>query len=282
MVAEASSWMGARGQKWRAQLTGMEAMLEAVDQPLIEALELDRPLRIVEVGCGGGGTALRLAREAPAGSTVLGVDISPALIEVAKGRVTAVDGALGFRLADAAQAPPGEARYERLVSRFGVMFFEQPESAFANLARWLTIGGRFAFAVWGPVADNAWLKVVRDVVAEVAVLPEMEPDAPGPFRYAAVDELLVLLTRAGFGELAVRDFRSPLPIGGGLPAARAAEFSLAAFATFAELLEQAGPAALENARRLLSERLAAHEQDGHVRLQGRVHIVSGVCQKEAA
>jgi len=280
MASEATSWQGARGEKWRAQLTGMEAMLAVVDEPLIAALALDQPLRIVDVGCGGGGTTLRILREAPPGSTALGVDISPALIEVAERRGAGHEGVLGFRLADATHAPPPSLLYERLVSRFGVMFFEEPAAAFANLAGWLAPGGRFAFAVWGPLADNAWLNVVRDAVAEVAALPATEPDVPGPFRYAEPGKLLALLTRAGFAGLEVRDVRLRFALGGGLPAAQAADFALAGFATFAELLEQAGPTAFERARRLLTERLLSHELDGQVRLDARVHIVSGFRQQE--
>ena len=39
----ANNWIAARGEKWRAQLAGMEAMLAPVDEPLIHALNLDAP-----------------------------------------------------------------------------------------------------------------------------------------------------------------------------------------------------------------------------------------------
>lgn len=52
----ASDWAAERGEKWRDQLSGMEAMLAPVDKPLIEALRLDAPYRIADVGCGGGTT----------------------------------------------------------------------------------------------------------------------------------------------------------------------------------------------------------------------------------
>jgi hypothetical protein len=52
----ATDWTAERGQKWRAQLAGMEAMLTPVDEPLIRALSLDAPCRIADIGCGGGTT----------------------------------------------------------------------------------------------------------------------------------------------------------------------------------------------------------------------------------
>jgi SAM-dependent methyltransferase len=271
----AADWAGARGAKWRAHLSGMEAMLAPVDEPLVRALRLDAPRRIADIGCGGGGATLEILRQAPAGSVVHGFDVSPALIELARRRTPPDERAIAFETADMTTATaPGEP-YDRLVSRFGVMFFDDPPAAFANLVRWLVPGGRFAFAVWGSPADNPWIGSVREVVAEVVDVPSPEPDEPGPFRYAKADELLGLLERAGFGELDARDWRGALPIGGALPAAEAATFALAAFSSFGELLAKAGNAALDEARRSLTARFSRQERDGAVRMDACVHIVGG-------
>ena len=271
----AADWAAARGEKWLAQLSGMEGMLAPVDEPLIEALRLDAPLRIAEIGCGGGGTALEILRRAPPGSVVHGFDISPALVAVARRRTGPAPHGIAFETADMATAAPAKEPYDRLVSRFGIMFFDDAAAAFANLARWLAPGGRFAFAAWGPTADNPWMTSVRDAAAEVVDIPTPDPEAPGAFRYAEADKPLALLTRAGFGELDVRDWRGVLPLGGGLPPAEAATFALATFASFGELLAKAGHEAPARARHSLTARLARHQQDGVVRMDARVHIFSG-------
>jgi SAM-dependent methyltransferase len=271
----ASEWAAARGEKWRAGLLGMEPTLAPVDEPLIGALRLDAPARIADIGCGGGGTTLEIFRRAPAGSVVHGFDVSPALIESARARIRAGQRDLAFTLADVSKAPAPEPRYDRLVSRFGIMFYDDPSVAFANLIGWLTPGGRFAFAVWGRQADNPWFVTIRDVVAEVIELPRPDPKGPGPFRYAEADALTALLADAGFTDVAVRDWRGALPIGGGLPAAEAASFGLASFSSFGELLAEAGPAAFDRARQSLTARLSSHEHDGVVRIDACVHIVTG-------
>jgi SAM-dependent methyltransferase len=107
----AVDWAGARGEKWRAQLAGIEAMLSAVDEPLIRALHLDAPCRIADVGCGGGGTAFEILRRAPAGSIVHGFDISPANIESARHRARPDDRAIAFATGDVATAPAPEKPY---------------------------------------------------------------------------------------------------------------------------------------------------------------------------
>jgi SAM-dependent methyltransferase len=271
----ASDWAAARGEQWAAQLSGMEAQLAPVNEPLLGALQLAKPTRIAEIGCGGGGTAIELLRRAPAGSVVHGFDISPRLVGEARGRVPPGEGALAFEVADMGTAAPPGQLYDRLVSRFGIMFFEDPQSAFANLVRWLEPGGRFAFAVWGAPAENRWFTSVRDVVARIVEVPPADPDAPGPFRYADAGTLLALLERAGFGRLEVHDWRGMLPIGGELSPGEAAHFSIAAFSSFGALLAKAGDEALHEARRALADRLSDHVRDGAVRLEAYVHLVTG-------
>src|ERR1700728_1917991 len=111
----------------------METMLTPVDEPLIRALSVDAPFRIVDIGCPGGGTTLEILRRAPAGSVVHGYDLSPALIEAARSRKRSAEDAVAFEVADMTTATPPEQPYDRLVSRFGIMFFDDPPAAFRNL-----------------------------------------------------------------------------------------------------------------------------------------------------
>src|SRR5262245_15156177 len=96
----ASDWAAERGEKWRDQISGMEAMLAPVDEPLIRALRLDAPYRIADIGCGGGGTTLKILSLAPDGSVVCGFDISPALIDTAGARVRSDERNITFAVAD--------------------------------------------------------------------------------------------------------------------------------------------------------------------------------------
>lgn len=247
-------------------------MLRPIDDPLIEALGLDRPCRIADLACGGGGTTLQLAARAPVGSEVHGYDISPSLIAAARAR----PGASGvtFTLADIASDLPA-APYDRLASRFGMMFFHDPPAAFRNLCRWLVPGGRFAFAVWGSPADNPWMTTAREVVARFVTLPEVDPALPGPFRYADGADLIRRLSEAGFETITLKDWRGELPVGGGLTATQAASFAFAAFSGFADLLAEAGEPSQTAAQQALTALLGQHEREGAVWMKARVSIVSG-------
>ena len=262
------TWAETRGAKWRDQLDPMEAMLAPIDAPLIAALHLSDRLRIAEIGAGGGATTRAIAAAAP-GSTTEGFDISPDLIGAAKARV---GGVARFTLADVAVFRPAE-RFDRLASRFGVMFFEAPEHAFANLHQWLLPGGTLAFAVWGPGKDVAFMSSVREAVAAVIDLPQPDPDAPGPCRYGDPSRLLALLEAAGFSDCAARTWRGDLQVGGGMAPDAAAEFLLASSSAAAPLAD-AGAREQAKARDRLAAVSAANLRDGTVWMPARVEIIT--------
>lgn len=268
------NWTAKRGDKWREQLGPMEAMLAPLDNVLLASLRLDAPMRVADVGCGGGGTTLEIARIAPAGSSVVGVDVSTALIEAARQRVSRAENVATFTTADVAKAPPPGGPFERLVSRFGLMFFENPVAAFENLATWLAPKGRFVFVVWGLPAENPCFGTARRVIAEHVALPAQEPGAPGPFRYGEVKDLLRLLAHAGFGCIEVSTWRGELALGGGLSASDASDFVLATFA-MAQAVEEANEVTRDNVRRALTERFSQHLHCGLVRLGACAHFVAG-------
>ncbi|HEX3771854.1 MAG TPA: class I SAM-dependent methyltransferase [Polyangiaceae bacterium] len=266
-------WTATRGARWAAQVAGMEATLAPVEAPLLEALRLDARYRIADIGSGGGATTFDVARAAPAGSVVHGYDISPVLVAAARARIGSATG-VAFLEANTATSTPA-APYDRLVSRFGIMFFDDAPAAFANLARWLVPGGRFAFAAWGPTAENPWRVILREVVSAFVEIPTPKPDDPGPFRYGDAEKFLAILRGAGFRDVEAHEWRGALPIGGALSAPDAARFALAAFSSLDELLAKSGAEALQGAQRALTERFAKHEVGGAVKLDAFVRVFTG-------
>ena len=265
-------WEGKKGDKWANHVDGLEALLEPVNEPLLAALRPGPSDRIADIGCGGGGATIAARRTAP-NAIVHGFDLAPRLVTLASQRLSKE--AIDFHVADVATKSPPDGSYDRLMSRFGVMFFEDPNAAFRNLYPWLKPNGRFAFAVWGPPKTNPWITTVRQTVEPLIDLPPPAPNAPGLFRYASVDPLLEVLNKAGFCELEVNEWRGPLPIGGALPAKEAAHFALSAFHSLADLLKQAGNSAFEQAHDALTTRFQPLEVDGTTYADAHVHLVTG-------
>lgn len=269
-------WSGSKGEKWLAHMPRMERMLSVVDGPLVEALELQQPCRIADVGCGGGATSRSIVWAAKPGSVVHGYDVSGALVDAARAvssrSSVAAHSELDFFVSDMGRATPPDLAYDRLCSRFGVMFFEHPQTAFSNLLKWLRPGGSLAFAVWGDPKQNGWLGVVREEVAKAIEVPASLPDAPGPFRYADGQAFARLLTDSGFVAVEVKVWRSELPLLG--TASEAAKFALTSFSSFAELLSQASQSDRDRVEQALTQRLAPHYREGSVFLPCAVNIVT--------
>lgn len=270
----AEDWAGARGDKWHAALDLLEATLAPVDQPLIDALSLAAGMRVADIGCGGGATTIAIAGAAPEASRVTGFDISATLINAARSKTPGQPSAIDFIHGDATKAPLPDRLFDRLTSRFGVMFFNDPDAAFGRLRQWLAPTGRFAFAVWGPPSENPWMMAIREAADGVVDLPTPDPDAPGPYRYAEIDGFYTLLRAAGFRNVDAAAWRGFLPVAGGVPANDAADFALSSFGP-GEFVKEAGDEAFAAVHARLAEIYRAHEGDSGVHMPAFAWIVTG-------
>jgi SAM-dependent methyltransferase len=209
----AAAWDGATGDLWSDNADLFDAGVARYLPAFLEAAAIEPASHVLDVGCGNGLTSREAARLASAGS-VTGVDLSTRMLEVARRRAAA-DGIanVSFVKADVQVADLGEARYDRVISRNGVMFFGDPVAAFANLARALKPGGRMVLQVWQSMAENPWLTAFRQAVAVGRDLPMPPPHAPGPFALGDPDRVHTLLTAAGFGAPDLVDVREPVSFG---------------------------------------------------------------------
>lgn len=265
-------WSADRGARWLLHVTRLEAMLGAVDPALFSALDASVSVRVADVGCGGGGTSVALAGSLPPRSVVHGFDISPDLVGYAQARRDALGLSVGFTLADVGEAAPSQT-FDRIVSRFGTMFFHEPLSAFSNLRGWLAPEGRLALAVWGEPSANPWMTEIRDAIGRVVELPVREHDTPGPFRYADVELLLGVLRSAGFRAPTSAPWLGRVDLGGGLPAEEAADFAIRSFSVGAHL-DDLPPRVANAVRDDLVDRLRPYEVERRVRMPAAAHIVT--------
>lgn len=210
-----ADWNGQSGEYWVANQARLDAMLAAFGQAAIEAAAPTMGERVLDVGCGAGASSLALADRVGAGGHVLGVDISEPLI----GRARALapqDTPAQFRVADASSAELPEGAFDILYSRFGVMFFDDPTAAFANMRLALKPGARVAFVCWRGVAENDWVRLPMGALKDIVPLPAPPgPEAPGPFSFGDRDRVTRILTVAGFTDIAIAPFDACIPFGEG-------------------------------------------------------------------
>lgn len=217
-------WNGAIGERWTTNQDSLDALLAVYADTVLAAAALRPGERVLDIGCGCGATTLEAARTVGPDGLALGLDISAMMLDRARGRAAESGNPARFREADASSAVPEEAPFDVLISRFGVMFFDAPAAAFANLLKALRPGGRLAFVCWRAMAENVWMSLALDAARPaLPLLPAPTADAPGPFAFARRERLRAILGEAGFTaiEITPHDTRITLATGA-TPAAAAA------------------------------------------------------------
>jgi len=216
-AAQINYWNTSAGPTWAAFQAQLDRQLEPLGAEAMRALSPARGDRFLDVGCGCGYTSLALAERVGPSGTVLGVDISQPMLAVAAARPPSQGGGAvpAFRLADAQADDLGEAIFDGVFSRFGVMFFSDPVAAFANIRRALKPGGRLGFVCWRPLAENPWMHVPLEAARPLLPpLPPSDPRAPGPFAFADADRVRGILAGAGFGAVSIVPFDTRISCGG--------------------------------------------------------------------
>jgi SAM-dependent methyltransferase len=197
-VDQAASWDGPEGSHWSTNADRYDTSLREHLRLLEGAARIGAGESVLDIGCGNGTSTLDAARAAAPGR-VVGIDLSTAMLE--RGRAGASAAGLTnveFVAGDAQVHPFEPASFDVAISRFGVMFFADPVAAFTNVARAVKPGGRIAWIVWRPLAENEFFSSVRAAVAVGRDLPSPPAGVPSPFGLADPDHTERTLREAGF------------------------------------------------------------------------------------
>ena len=199
---QAALWNGPSGRAWIEAQQALDRMFEPIERLLVEALG-DGTRRVLDVGCGTGSTTLAIARRLGAHGQCTGVDISQPMIGVARERAAREGSPARFLCADAQSHTFEAGAFDRLVSRFGVMFFDDPAGAFANLRCATRAGGTLDCIVWRTAAENSFMTTAERAAAPLLPdLPARKP-AVGQFAFADPRHVEAVVGQGGWGAIAV-------------------------------------------------------------------------------
>jgi SAM-dependent methyltransferase len=273
---EAERWdSGEQGAHWAANQARYDRMLEPFTAMILRSAALQPGSRVLDVGCGCGATTLAAARLVAPAETV-GIDLSGPML--ARARAGAAEAGVNavFQQGDAQVHPFGPAGFDAVISRFGVMFFADPEAAFANIRAATRPGGRLSFVCWQPRSANQWLLVPAAALAEhVPPVDTASDGGPGMFAFADPDRLRQVLTASGWREVQATAEHAQTLVGGGGSIDDAVEF-IQTGSMGRTMLAGADEATIDRALASLRAALAPHADADGVRLGAAVWLAQAV------
>ena len=207
-TAQIEYWNSSAGETWAQFQEPLDRQIEPLGLAAIDVLKPREGQHIIDIGCGCGQTTLSLASRVGVTGSVMGVDISKPMLEVALRRPRpAPNLPVTFRQLDAQTDDLGHNLFDAAFSRFGVMFFSEPATAFANIRTSLKHGGRLVFVCWRALSENPWMEVpLQAALPFLQPVEAPDPTAPGPFAFADASRVRTLLTGAGFGSVEISPF----------------------------------------------------------------------------
>lgn len=171
--------------------------------------------KALDIGCGFGDTAIKLADRVGPSGQVVGLDCCEAFLDYGR-KEAAARGLknISFMEGDAL-LEHFEPEYDFVFSRFGTMFFSNPVAGLRNMRSALKPGGVMVHIVWRRPEDNPWLSMAKDVVLTFVPPPGEGARTCGPGPFSMSDEPMVtkMMEIAGYADITFKRVDAPVLIG---------------------------------------------------------------------
>jgi SAM-dependent methyltransferase len=208
-----TEWQGQTGEAWAEEWRRTDRTLAPLNEALLARALPFEGRRVLDIGAGAGATSFAFADAFPQ-AQIIGLDLSEALVAAARAR-TGNRTNVGFVHGDAAVTVPEGGPFDLIVSRHGVMFFDDPVGAFTHL-HGLAPRGRLLFSCFRGAMDNEWMAAMRALiqrhVPEALALPE---PPTGPFAFADPARVEAILHGAGFAPPLIEPLDFEFTVGAG-------------------------------------------------------------------
>ena len=258
---------------WEANAGFVDEQLALATAALLDTAQIGEGDRVLDLAAGPGGAGLAAAQRVGSSGRVVLSDVAAEMVAVAAKRAS-TDARLGTAVFDQGAIDFGDASFDAVINRHGLMFVEDPAQTVAEAVRVLRASGRYAVMTWDRRQANPWLGLVLDAVSAQFGVPFPPPNVRGPFSLDTPDLLTSELRDGGLEDVTVHAMATPM---------RAASLE----EWWERVPKLAGPLAIALAgmeadvRDQIRERAiqsgaqaAASEQDG-IRFEGSVLIGSG-------
>lgn len=195
---------------WRAAFAGagvavyddvlVPRMFNPLAEQVLDLAGVQAGDRVLDVACGPGTVACLAAERVGPTGRVVGCDVSPAMLELARAKLSAV------QWIESPAAPLGgipDAAFDVVTCQQGLQFFPDRPAAVAEMHRALAPGGRAVVAVWGPIERSPAFAALADAIEDVVGKEAADRFRGGPWGMPDPGDLARLLEGAGFEDVQV-------------------------------------------------------------------------------
>jgi len=202
---QAALWNGRAGRAWVEAQASLDRLFAPFENLLVSEARAGAARRVLDVGCGTGATTLAIARTLGGEGACTGADISEPMVAAARVRAKREGAHASFICSDVQRHAFEPASFDLIVSRFGVMFFDSPVQAFANLRHAARDGAALRAIAWRSAAENPFMTTAERAAAPLlSNLPARKPGAPGQFAFADQGRVADILDESGWAGIDVR------------------------------------------------------------------------------
>jgi ubiquinone/menaquinone biosynthesis C-methylase UbiE len=239
------------------------ALFEEWTDRVAEAARVGPGARVLDVACGTGVLARKVAGRVGSTGSVVGLDVNDGMLAVARRAAPGIE----WRQGRAEALPFGDASFDAVVSQFGLMFFEDRGAALREMMRVLRPGGRLAIAVWDAVERSPGYAAMIELLQRLCG-PRVADALRAPFVLGDPG-----IVRALFAEAGLPDARlQTLPGTARFPSIPAWVHTDVRGWTFGDMIDDAQfSRLLAEAERVLGRFVAA---DGTVAFDAPAHVVT--------
>lgn len=274
MMFEAEFWANQMGKLWASHADALDRQLEPAGIAGLEALKPQRGEKILDLGCGSGSTTVKICEAVGSGGMVTGIDISEDQLAIARSR--AGNERADFLLGDAQSWPFEPETFDALYSRFGCMFFEDANAAYANLQSALRPDARVALVAWRELSLNSWAAIPAAVGVEIlGPAKPSQAGTPGPFAWGEPSVFRPILEGAGFRKVSWSEVRIVLQIGEQTPddPVKRGLDMLMRVGPLARRLRESSDDERGAVASRLAPKLKTFVKEGWVRIPGRIWVI---------
>lgn len=187
-----------KAQFWVKAEEAIEKTSRSAVSELMARTNLQPGEHVLDIGCGPGMTLIHAAQLVGQEGTVTGIDIASPMVQRAQSRTNELS-QVKILHGNAQNFDFGASIYDIVLSSFGVMFFDEPEAAFANLLQATAPSGRMVFVAWADKRLNPWFAGPRRALLKaIPDLPPLRSKLPGPLAFADAPKTASRLRSAGW------------------------------------------------------------------------------------